>query len=82
LATNSVYYDKAGDKIEETEWHKVVAWGKNAETIEKFVRKGQEIAIEGKLTSRTWEDKDGAKKYITEVMVQEFLLLGKKQMQD
>lgn len=82
LATNSTYTDKTGDKIEETQWHKIVAWGKSAETLEKFVRKGQEIAIEGKLSNRSWEDKDGNKKYITEIMVQEFLMLGKKEVQD
>ena len=79
LATSSHYYDKAGDKVEETQWHKVVAWGKHAETIEKFMRKGQEVAIEGKLSNRSWEDKEGNKKYITEVLVNEFLLLGKKE---
>ncbi|MEM7161009.1 MAG: single-stranded DNA-binding protein [Bacteroidota bacterium] len=79
LATNSVYYDKAGDKVEETQWHKVVAWGKNAETIEKFLRKGQEVAISGKLTSRSWEDEKGSKRYITEIMLQEFLMLGRKE---
>ena len=78
LATNSVYYDKAGDKVEEVQWHKLVAWGKNAETMEKFLRKGQELAITGKLTSRSWEDDNGIKRYITEVMVQEFLMLGRK----
>jgi len=79
LATNSAYYDKAGEKIEETQWHKIVAWGKNAERIEKFMRKGQQVAIEGRLNSRSWEDKDGQKRYITEVMVSEFLLLDRKE---
>ena len=80
LATNSHYYDKAGDKIEETQWHKVVAWGKQAETIEKFMRKGLRIAIEGKLSTRNWEDKEGNKRTTTEVLVSEFLFLDKKEM--
>lgn len=77
LATNDYYYNDKGDKVEQTEWHRVTAWGKPAEIIEKFVSKGKEIAVEGKLTHRSYDDKDGNKRYITEVLVQDILLLGK-----
>ena len=77
LATNESYKDANGEKQTKTEWHNLVAWNKNAELIENYVKKGQEIAIEGKLTSRSYDDKDGIKKYITEVVVNELLLFGK-----
>jgi single-strand DNA-binding protein len=78
LATNEVYYNSKEEKVEETTWHHVVAWGKTAEIIEKFTDKGSEIAVEGKLINRSYEDKDGVKKYLTEVQVGEVLLLGDK----
>ena len=59
IATNEVYYKDNGDKVENTEWHRVVAWGKTAEIIEKYVVKGKEIAVEGKLTHRSYDDKNG-----------------------
>ena len=77
IATNDVYYKENGDKVEKTEWHRVTAWGKTAEIIEKYVTKGKEIAIEGKLTHRSYDDKDGVKRFITEVVANEVLLLGK-----
>ncbi len=77
IATNDSYKNDKGEKVEQTEWHKVVAWGKTAEIIEKFVTKGLLIAIEGKLTHRSYEDKNGEKRYITEVVVHDLLLLGK-----
>ena len=77
IATNDVYYKDNGDKVEQTEWHRVTAWGKTAEIIEKYVTKGKEIAIEGKLTHRTYEDKNGEKRYITDIVANEVLLLGK-----
>lgn len=77
LATNEVYYRENGDKVEKTEWHRITAWGKTAEIIERFVTKGKEIAIEGKLTHRSYDDKDGNKRYVTEVVANELLLLGK-----
>ncbi|CCG54487.1 Probable single-stranded DNA-binding protein [Flavobacterium indicum GPTSA100-9 = DSM 17447] len=77
LATNEVYYRDNGDKVEKTEWHRISAWGKTAEIIERFVTKGKEIAIEGKLTHRSYEDKDGNKRFVTEVVANELLLLGK-----
>jgi single-strand DNA-binding protein len=77
IATNDSYKNDKGERIEQTEWHNVVAWGKTAEIIEKFVTKGKQIAIDGKLTHRSYEDKNGEKRYITEVVVNEIMLLGK-----
>jgi len=76
LAIDEVYTNNNGEKIKETQWHKVVAWGKTAELIEKYVSKGKEIAIEGKLATRTYDDKNGDKKYVTEVVVNEILLFN------
>ncbi len=77
IATNDVYYKENGDKVEKTEWHRVTAWGKTAEIIEKYVTKGKEVAVEGKLTHRSYDDKEGNKRYITEVVLNEILLLSK-----
>jgi len=77
LATNEVYYNDKGEKVEQTEWHRISAWGKTAEIIEKYVTKGKEIAIEGKLTHRSYDDKNGEKRYVSEVVANEILLLGK-----
>ena len=77
IATNESYKNEKGEKVEQTEWHKVVAWGKTAEIIEKYVTKGKEVALEGKLTHRSYDDKNGEKRYFTEVVVSELLLLGK-----
>lgn len=76
LATNESYKNDKGEKVEETQWHKLVAWGKTAEIIEKYVSKGKEIAIEGKLSHKSYEDKDGIKRYVTEIVATEILLLG------
>ena len=77
IATNEVYYRENGDKVEQTQWHRVTAWGKTADIIEKYVTKGKEIGIEGKLTHRSYDDKDGNKRYVTEVIANEILLIGK-----
>ena len=77
IATNDFYTNDKGEKVEQTEWHRVTAWGKLAEIIEKYVDKGKEIAVEGKLTHRSYDDKDGSKRYITEVVANDILLLGK-----
>ena len=76
-ATNESYKNAQGEKVENTYWHNIVAWGKTAQIVEKFVGKGKEVAIEGKLTTRSWEDKDGMKRYTTEVVCNESLMLGK-----
>ncbi|MCG9971244.1 single-stranded DNA-binding protein [Christiangramia crocea] len=77
IATNESYKNSKGEKITDTQWHNIVAWGKTAELVENYVPKGKEVGIEGKLTSRSYEDKDGNKRYITEVVCNELLLLGK-----
>jgi single-strand DNA-binding protein len=77
IATNDSYKNDKGEKVEQTEWHKVVAWGKTAEFIEKYITKGKEIAIEGKLTHRSYEDKNGEKRYLSEVLATEIILFGK-----
>ena len=77
LATNDHYKNAKGDKVEQTEWHRLTAWGTTADIIEQFVKKGKEIAIDGKLTHRTYDDKNGDKKFITEVTINEVVLLGK-----
>ncbi len=77
IATNESYKNSKGEKITDTQWHNIIAWGKTAELIENYVPKGKEVGIEGKLTSRSYEDKDGIKKYITEVVCSELLLMGK-----
>ena len=77
MATSETYTNAKGEKVTETNWHNVVAWGKTAEIIEKFVTKGKQIAIDGKLTHRSYDDKNGEKRYITEVVVSEIMLLGK-----
>uniref|UniRef100_UPI0035C84B2E single-stranded DNA-binding protein n=1 Tax=Aurantibacter sp. TaxID=2807103 RepID=UPI0035C84B2E len=77
IATNESYKNIKGEKIVDTQWHNIVAWGKTADIIEKYVSKGKEIAIEGKLTSRSYDTKEGNKRYITEVVCNEVLLLGK-----
>ena len=77
LATNEVYRDAQGEKTTETQWHNVVAWGKTADIVEQYLVKGNEVAIEGKLTHRSYESKEGDKRYITEVRCNELLMLGK-----
>ena len=77
IATNESYKNAKGEKITDTQWHNVVAWGKTAQIIEKYVTKGKEVAIEGKLTSRSYETKEGEKRYITEVVCNELMMLGK-----
>jgi|SRR6218665_442551 len=77
LATNEIYRNEKGEKTESTQWHRISAWGKTAEIIEKYVTKGKEIAIEGKLVHRSYDDKNGEKRYVTEVIVNELVMLGK-----
>lgn len=77
LATNESYKNSEGKKVEETQWHKLVGWGKIAEIAEKYTTKGSEIGVSGKLVYRTYEDKNGEKRTITEVQINELLLLGK-----
>ena len=77
IATNEIYKNAKGEKVTDTQWHNVVAWGKTAEIVENFLMKGKEVAIEGRLTNRSYETKEGDKRYITEIRCNELLLLGK-----
>lgn len=77
IATNESFYNDKGEKVTDTQWHTVTAWGKTAEIIEKYVTKGKEVAVEGKLAHRSYDDKNGEKRYITEVVVTDVLLFGK-----
>ncbi len=78
MATNENYKNANGEKINETQWHQLVAWGKVADIAEQYLKKGSELAIEGKLTHRDYTDANGVKKYVTEVQVNEILLLDSK----
>lgn len=78
MATNETYKNASGELVKDTQWHLVVAWGKVAEVVEKYVKKGSEVAVEGKLATRTYQDKQGEKKYVTEVNCNELLMLGGK----
>jgi single-strand DNA-binding protein len=79
MATSESYKNKSGEKVTETQWHNIVAWNGTAKLVEKLLKKGCEVAIEGKLTTRTWDDKDGTKRYMTEVIANELLLIKSKE---
>jgi len=79
IATNDFYTNNNGERIQETQWHTLVMWGRIAQIAEKFLKKGQEVAIEGKLVSRNYETKDGQKRFATEVIVSELVMLGHKE---
>ncbi len=79
IATNESYNNAQGERVENTQWTNIVAWNKTAEIIEKYLEKGNQVAIEGKLVTRSYDDKDGNKRYITEVVCNELLMLGSKQ---
>lgn len=76
LATSETYKNKAGEKVTNTEWHNVVLWTPLAEIAERFLKKGNQVYIEGKLTTRSWDDQEGNKRYTTEVVGREMTLLG------
>jgi single-strand DNA-binding protein len=78
IATNEIYRTKDGEKVTETQWHNVYAWGKTADIAERFLNKGTEVAVEGKLVSRSYTDKEGIKRYVTEIQVSEILVFGSK----
>lgn len=78
LATTEYRRNRDGERIEQTEWHNVVCWRTLAEIAEKILRKGTQIYVEGKLQTRSWEDKDGNKRYITEVVADNFTVLGNR----
>jgi single-strand DNA-binding protein len=77
LATNDYYISASGEKVQQTQWHNLVAFGKTAQFLEKYLQKGAEVAVQGKLTYHTYEDKAGVQKMITEIFVNEILSLSK-----
>jgi single-strand DNA-binding protein len=76
MATTEVWNDKAGQRQEKTEWHRVVLWGKSAESLAEYLTKGKQIYVEGRLQTRQWDDKDGNKRYTTEIRGDRVVLLG------
>ena len=76
MATTEVWNDKAGQRQEKTEWHRVVLWGKPAESLTEYLTKGKQIYVEGRLQTRQWDDKDGNKRYTTEIRGDKVVLLG------
>jgi len=78
LATSENYRNANGERVQETQWHNIVAWGGTAKVAADYLKKGKEIALEGKLVNRSWEDKEGQKHYITEIVANQILMLDKK----
>ena len=78
LATSETWNDQNGQKQERTEWHRVVAWGKLAEIAKEYMSKGRQIYVEGKLQTRSWDDRDGNKRYTTEVKADQIIMLGSR----
>ena len=78
IATTESYKNAQGEKVKETQWHNLVAWGNNAKFAKSYLEKGQEVAIEGKLQHKSYTDKEGVKRYSTEILVNEFLMLRNK----
>ena len=78
LVTNEKYKNSSGELVNEATWHKLIAWGKTADIIEKYIVKGKEIAIEGKIVNSNYTDKNGEKKYVTEIQISEVMFLGSK----
>ena len=78
IAINESYRNEAGERITDTQWHSITAWGKQADLVEKLLKKGSEVAIDGKLNNNSYTDKDGVKRYATDIVLNEFSLLGSK----
>ncbi|MCP3927477.1 MAG: single-stranded DNA-binding protein [Bacteroidetes bacterium] len=76
MATKEVFKNSEGEKVIDVQWHNLIGWGKVADIMQVFMKKGKEVAVQGKLTHRSWEDKSGQKRYMSEVVVNEFLLLN------
>ena len=81
LATSERYRDRSGESRENTEWHNIVAWGQPADIVERFVKKGTQLYIEGRLRTRSWTDKNGGTRYTTEINVDNLQLLGRRDSQ-
>ncbi|HEY0711062.1 MAG TPA: single-stranded DNA-binding protein, partial [Polyangia bacterium] len=76
VATNEVFKDKSGQRQERTEWHRVTVWGEQAETCSKYLAKGRSVYVEGRLQTRSWDDKDGKKRYSTDIVADRVVFLG------
>lgn len=81
LATNETYTNQKGEKVQDTQWHNLIVWGKLVTTVSNYLKKGSEIAIEGKLVHRSYETSGGEKKYVTEINVNDLVMLGGKPQQ-
>jgi len=77
LATSETYRDKQGEKVTQTQWHNLVIWGGLADIAGTYLKKGKQIAVEGKLSNRSYDDKEGKRRYITEIVVNDLVMLGK-----
>jgi len=77
VATNEVWTDKAGQKQEKTEWHRVVVWGKQAQVLAEYMSKGKQVYVEGSLQTRSWDDRDGNKRTTTEIRANRILMMGR-----
>ncbi|MCB0430533.1 MAG: single-stranded DNA-binding protein [Flavobacteriales bacterium] len=78
LATSESFKDRSGNRVEQTEWHNIVLWRGLAEVAEKFLKKGHQVYIEGRIKTRSWDDQDGNKKYMTEIVADQMTMLGKR----
>jgi single-strand DNA-binding protein len=78
VAINETYKNNEGERVTDTQWHNITAWGKQAELVEKLLKKGSEVALEGKLSNNSYVDKDGVKRYTTDIVLNEFSLVGAK----
>lgn len=78
LATNEFFRDKDGERQDDTQWHNIIAFGKNADIAEKYLKKGKEVAVSGKIKYGSWEDKEGNTHYITEIVANDILMVGPK----
>lgn len=78
LATKETYYNNQGERITDTQWHNIVCWNRTADIVEKYLDKGSQVAIEGKLTNDSWEDKEGNKRSTTKIIANELVMLGSK----
>lgn len=78
LATNDTYKNQKGEKVEDTQWHNIVIWGKLADVAEKYLTKGKQVAVEGRLETNSYDDKDGNRKFFTQINVNDLVMLGKE----
>ncbi len=76
VATNESYRNQAGDLVTETQWHRLIAWGRTAEIAEEYLKKGREVAVDGKIQTRSYENSEGEQRYTTEILVNELIMTG------